>query len=130
VFDGVDSPAARRACPSDLWHVAWRKLDQINRVRELSELAVPPGISKTNCSISGDTSRIIARTPHWNAERLAKRRLYSYDQSPICTATDGDLTAEASITHLWLPDYPKDQCSLRHPANIGDLHFPKKPAAV
>jgi len=26
-----------------VWEVAWRKLDQINRVRELAELAVPPG---------------------------------------------------------------------------------------
>jgi proteic killer suppression protein len=26
-----------------LWAVAQRKLDQINRVRELNELAIPPG---------------------------------------------------------------------------------------
>ena len=43
IFDGDDSPAARRACPHDLWQVARRKLDQVNRVRDLLELAVPPG---------------------------------------------------------------------------------------
>lgn len=43
VFDGVSSREARAVCPSDLWAVARRKLTQINRVRELGELAVPPG---------------------------------------------------------------------------------------
>ena len=43
VFDGTDNPAARRACPPALWAVARRKLDQINRVRALADLAVPPG---------------------------------------------------------------------------------------
>jgi proteic killer suppression protein len=43
VFDGCDTPGARRACPSDVWRVAQRKLDQINRVRDLLDLAVPPG---------------------------------------------------------------------------------------
>jgi len=26
-----------------LWRIAWRKLDQLNRVRDLRELALPPG---------------------------------------------------------------------------------------
>ena len=43
IFDGRDSRAARRACPRQLWRRARRKLDQINRVKELRELAVPPG---------------------------------------------------------------------------------------
>ena len=43
VFDGVNSRAARAVCPVDLWAVARRKLTQINRVRELAELTVPPG---------------------------------------------------------------------------------------
>ena len=43
IFDGVASPAARRACPGTLWQVARRKLDQINRVKDLVELSVPPG---------------------------------------------------------------------------------------
>src|SRR3990172_7127370 len=43
IFDGADTPAARRTCPRVLWPVAKRKLDQINRVREMRELAAPPG---------------------------------------------------------------------------------------
>ena len=43
VFDGRDSRAARKVCPRSIWPVARRKLDQINRVREPHELAVPPG---------------------------------------------------------------------------------------
>lgn len=43
VFDGVGSKEARSVCPPNLWSVARRKLTQINRVRELAELAVPPG---------------------------------------------------------------------------------------
>lgn len=43
VFNGVDSRRARTACPSELWSVARRKLTQLNRVRELRELAIPPG---------------------------------------------------------------------------------------
>jgi proteic killer suppression protein len=43
LFDGVDSRRARAACPTALWPVVRRKLTQINRVRGLRELAVPPG---------------------------------------------------------------------------------------
>lgn len=43
IFDGVASQAARKCCPQSIWPVARRKLDQINRVRELNELKVPPG---------------------------------------------------------------------------------------
>ncbi len=43
VFNGADTSAAKRACPRRLWPVAWRKLDQLNRVRDLRELAIPPG---------------------------------------------------------------------------------------
>ena len=43
IFDGYDSRAARICCPRVLWAVARRKLDQINRVRDLVDLSVPPG---------------------------------------------------------------------------------------
>ena len=43
VFNGVDSRRARRKLPIHLWPVARRKLDQLNRVRQLHELGVPPG---------------------------------------------------------------------------------------
>jgi len=43
IFDGITSQAARRCCPQSIWPVARRKLDQVNRVREINELKVPPG---------------------------------------------------------------------------------------
>lgn len=43
LFNGLDSRRARAACPAALWAVVRRKLTQINRVRDLRELAVPPG---------------------------------------------------------------------------------------
>ncbi len=43
LFLGVDSRRARRASPQALWPVVRRKLDQLNRVKDLPELSVPPG---------------------------------------------------------------------------------------
>ena len=43
IFDGSATGAARRTCPRGIWSIARRKLDQINRVRDVQELAVPPG---------------------------------------------------------------------------------------
>ena len=43
IFNGSDTSAARRTCPRALWAPGRRKLDQINRVRTLRDLAVPPG---------------------------------------------------------------------------------------
>lgn len=42
LFNGINSRRARRACPPTLWAAVARKLTQLNRVRELRELAVPP----------------------------------------------------------------------------------------
>jgi len=43
IFNGADTRAARRTRPKSLWPSARRKLDQLNRVRDLLNLAVPPG---------------------------------------------------------------------------------------
>ncbi|MBT4500676.1 MAG: plasmid maintenance system killer protein [Gemmatimonadetes bacterium] len=43
LFDGRDTRAAQRICPRILWPIARRKLDQINRVRDLRDLTIPPG---------------------------------------------------------------------------------------
>jgi proteic killer suppression protein len=43
VFHGIDSKAARRTCPSVLWAVARRRLDQLLAVTRLADLRVPPG---------------------------------------------------------------------------------------
>jgi len=43
IFDGVASRTALKCCPKAIWPVARRKLDQLNRVREVAELRLPPG---------------------------------------------------------------------------------------
>ena len=43
IFNGVNSTAARRLLPKDLWKIAFRKLDQIDSATTLDDLRVPPG---------------------------------------------------------------------------------------
>jgi proteic killer suppression protein len=43
IFDGADTATARKTCPRSLWSIARRKLDQINRSRDLRDLTAPPG---------------------------------------------------------------------------------------
>jgi toxin HigB-1 len=43
IFDGADTRTARKLCPRNLWQITRRKLDQINRARDLRDLSVPPG---------------------------------------------------------------------------------------
>ena len=43
VFNGINSPAARRTCPENLWKIAARRLDQLDSVSGLQELRIPPG---------------------------------------------------------------------------------------
>lgn len=43
IFDGVNSQLARKTCPRALWHIAARKLEQLDSVESLEELSVPPG---------------------------------------------------------------------------------------
>ena len=42
IFNGENSKAARKTCPSSIWKVAIRKLDQIDSVIALHELRIPP----------------------------------------------------------------------------------------
>ena len=43
VFDATNSKAAAKACPSNLWAGARRRLDQLNQAHILEDLKVPPG---------------------------------------------------------------------------------------
>jgi len=52
IFNGINSKAARKACPQTLWPVAARKLDLIDSAQSLDELKVPPGNRLE--AISGD----------------------------------------------------------------------------
>jgi proteic killer suppression protein len=43
IFNGENTKAARKICPTSLWKIAARKLDQIDSVTALYELKIPPG---------------------------------------------------------------------------------------
>jgi proteic killer suppression protein len=43
IFNGKNTPAARRICPENVWRITARKLDQLDSVTKLSELKIPPG---------------------------------------------------------------------------------------
>ena len=43
IFNGKNSREARRTCPQSVWHVAARKLEQLDSVVLLDELRIPPG---------------------------------------------------------------------------------------
>jgi proteic killer suppression protein len=43
IFNGANTKAARKTCPSNLWRVATRKLDMLDSSKELHDLRVPPG---------------------------------------------------------------------------------------
>ena len=43
IFNGINSREARRTCPSTLWQIAFRKLDQLDSADSLSDLKIPPG---------------------------------------------------------------------------------------
>lgn len=42
IFNGENTKAARKLCPSSIWEVAARKLDQLDSVTALPELRIPP----------------------------------------------------------------------------------------
>jgi len=42
VFHGFSSKVGRRVCPTGLWEVAQRKLDQLNQAQRLDDLRAPP----------------------------------------------------------------------------------------
>jgi len=43
IFNGKNTKAARRNCPSSLWKNAGRKLDQVDSAMALEDLRIPPG---------------------------------------------------------------------------------------
>lgn len=43
IFNGRNTRRARKACPTRLWSVAVRKLEQLDSAEELDDLRVPPG---------------------------------------------------------------------------------------
>ncbi|MCA9442272.1 MAG: type II toxin-antitoxin system RelE/ParE family toxin [Candidatus Omnitrophica bacterium] len=43
VFEGTNSKAAKKICPSDLWIQAGKKLDLLDSAVDLEDLKIPPG---------------------------------------------------------------------------------------
>ena len=43
LFNGLNTPAARRSCPLKLLSVARRKLDHLDSAVNLTDLRIPPG---------------------------------------------------------------------------------------
>jgi proteic killer suppression protein len=79
VFHGVRSKAARRCLPPELWAVAERKLDRLNRATEPRDLADPPGnrLEALRGDYAGffsirvnDQYRIVFRFDHGDARRV------------------------------------------------------------
>lgn len=43
IFNGKNTKEARKICPRSLWKIAARKLDQLDSIKYLEELRIPPG---------------------------------------------------------------------------------------
>lgn len=82
IFDGRSTRAARRVCPQNLWSIAHRKLDQINRVRVLQDLAVPPG----------------NRLERLKGDRSGQHSIRINDQYRICFRWEAEYAHEVEIT--------------------------------
>lgn len=82
IFDGSATSAARRTCPRTLWTVARRKLDQINRVRALRDLAVPPG----------------NRLERLKGNRSAQHSVRINEQYRVCFRWEAEDACEVEIT--------------------------------
>ncbi|MGH7694412.1 MAG: type II toxin-antitoxin system RelE/ParE family toxin [Gemmatimonadaceae bacterium] len=82
LFDGLDSRAARATCPTAVWRVARRKLDQLHRVRDVAELAVPPG----------------NRLERLRGDRLGQWSIRINAQYRVCFRWDGGYAHDVEIT--------------------------------
>jgi toxin HigB-1 len=82
VFDGINSKEARAICPANLWNIACRKLDQINRARDLSDLAVPPG----------------NRLERLKGDRAGQLSIRINDQYRVCFSWEDGYADEVEIT--------------------------------
>jgi len=85
IFNGRNTKEARKLCPRLLWKIAARKLDQLDSVRLLAELKIPPG-NKLE-ALSGD--------------RKAQHCIRINDQYRICFkwAESGPTGAEITDYH-------------------------------
>jgi len=85
IFNGKNTKNARKVCPRSLWKIASRKLDQIDSVRFLEELRIPPGNNLE--ALSGD--------------RIGENSIRINDQYRICFkwAANGPYQVEITDYH-------------------------------
>jgi len=43
VYNGKNMKAARSCCPTSIWRIAYRKLDQLDSSMDIIDLRIPPG---------------------------------------------------------------------------------------
>ena len=82
IANGVNCPAARRACPQHLWPAARRRLDTLERAISLDDLACYPG----------------NRLETLRGNRRGQHSLRSNDQYRICFVWQPGRTAAVAIT--------------------------------
>lgn len=82
LFDGADTPAARRACPASLWPAVRRKLAILNRVGNLAELSIPPG----------------NRLKRLKGKREGQHSIRINDQYRVCFRWEDGLAYEVEVT--------------------------------
>lgn len=82
LFNGIDSRRARAACPMSIWPVVRRKLTQINRVRAVHELTIPPG----------------NRLELLRGNRAGQHSIRINEQYRICFRWEGDHATDVEVT--------------------------------
>jgi proteic killer suppression protein len=82
IFNGIDSKAARKVCPSPLHRLASRKLQALNAATALSDLRVPSG------------NRLHALTD----DRAGQHAIAINDQFRICFRWIVDEAVDVEIT--------------------------------
>lgn len=81
IFNGINSRAARAACPPSLWRIAARKLEQLDSVVLLEELRVPPG----------------NRLEALRGDRIGQYSIRINDQYRVCFRWTDDGPAEVEV---------------------------------
>ena len=82
LFNGEDSRRARQACPTPLWPVVRRKLTQLNRVRELRELNIPP----------------VNRLERLRGDRAGQHSIRINDQYRVCFRWEDGYADDVEVT--------------------------------
>lgn len=82
LFNGLSSRRARQACPAAIWPIVRRKLTQLNRVRDVWELSVPPG----------------NRLERLKGDRAGQHSIRINDQYRVCFRWEDGYADEVEVT--------------------------------